>query len=270
MRKLIREAVDWQKITDGRLDTDKYEYELGQGVMHKESGVLVIPMTLNFVLPYDELLKIKALVKSKLDFIEDVKFRFRYDNVILTEDEIIKNYLPYLIQILEGNGSGFAKVMDGKFFALDEESGTLIFRCFGKTSEEQLNAQISSQFERILLKNFGMRFKVRFENDEDVYQEKADDIKQDLMEEMVKTLEENRQKAQEAETASKDARTEERASGSENGFKSGRPWKAKKEAKDLKKSLASRHNVSYADKSGFFLLPADILPADAAGRTAVI
>ena len=149
MRKLIREAVQWENITDGRLEMEQFSYELGQGVMHKETGVLVIPMTLNFVLPYDELLKIKAIVKSKLDFIDDVKFRFKYDNVILTEEEIIKNYLPYLIQILESNGSGFAKAMNGKFFALDKETEILTFHCFGKTSEEQLNQQrrIPAQFD---------------------------------------------------------------------------------------------------------------------------
>ncbi|MBO5994465.1 MAG: PolC-type DNA polymerase III [Firmicutes bacterium] len=201
--------------------------------MHKESGVLVIPMTLNFVLPYDELLKIKALVKSKLDFIEDVKFRFKYEDVILNDEEIIRNYLPYLIQILESNGSGFATAMNGKFFALDEESGTLIFHCFGKTSEEQLNAQISSQFERILLKNFGLKVKVRFENDEEIYQEKTEDIKHDLREEMVKTLEENRQKAQEAEASSKkdNGFEDNSAPKGDNGFKGARPWRSRKEAK---------------------------------------
>ena len=233
MRKLIREAVQWENITDGRLEMEQFSYELGQGVMHKETGVLVIPMTLNFVLPYDELLKIKAIVKSKLDFIDDVKFRFKYDNVILTEEEIIKNYLPYLIQILESNGSGFAKAMNGKFFALDKETEILTFHCFGKTSEEQLNQQISPQFERILMKNFDLKLKVRFENDEEFYQEKAEDIKQDLKEEMVKTLEENRQKAQMAETAPKkdNGFDDNFAAKADNGFKGGRPWKSRKEAK---------------------------------------
>ena len=233
MRKLIREAVQWENITDGRLEMEQFSYELGQGVMHKETGVLVIPMTLNFVLPYDELLKIKAIVKSKLDFIDDVKFRFKYDNVILTEEEIIKNYLPYLIQILESNGSGFATAMNGKFFALDKETETLTFHCFGKTSEEQLNQQISPQFERILMKNFGLKLKIRFENDEEFYQEKAEDIKQDLKEEMVKTLEENRQKAQMVETSPKkdNGFDDNLGAKQDNGFKGGRPWKSRKEAK---------------------------------------
>ena len=233
MRKLIREAVQWENITDGRLGMEQFSYELGQGVMHKETGVLVIPMTLNFVLPYDELLKIKAIVKSKLDFIDDVKFRFKYDNVILTEEEIIKNYLPYLIQILESNGSGFATAMNGKFFALDKETETLTFHCFGKTSEEQLNQQISPQFERILMKKFGLKLKIRFENDEEFYQEKAEDIKQDLKEEMVKTLEENRQKAQMVETSPKkdNGFDDNLGAKQDNGFKGGRPWKSRKEAK---------------------------------------
>ena len=82
MRNLIASAVDWEGITGGRLSQNEYIYELGQGTLHKETGVLVIPMTLNFVLPYDDLLKIKAIVKNKLDFVNDVKFRFRYQGMI--------------------------------------------------------------------------------------------------------------------------------------------------------------------------------------------
>ena len=192
MRKLIENTIDWQALTGGRLDKENFIIELGQGVMHKETGVLVIPMTLNFVLPYDDLLRIKALVKSRLDFVEGVKFRFRYKDVILSEEEIIKNYMPYLIRILEGNGSGFANAIDEKFFAIEEgEKRTLVLHCFGKTCEEQLNATIAGHFERILLKNFGLRFRVEFRNDEETYNEKADVFIQDLREEIARTIEEN-------------------------------------------------------------------------------
>ena len=109
MIRLIGDQVDWEGLTGGRLKKEDFTYTLGQGVMHKETGVLVIPMTLNFVLPYDDLLKIKAIVKSRLDFVDEVKFRFSYSGMVMNEEEIIKNYLPYLVQILESSGSGFAK-----------------------------------------------------------------------------------------------------------------------------------------------------------------
>ncbi len=131
MRKLIDSVVDWEGLTGGRIDKEEYRFELGQGVMHKETGVLVIPMTLNFVLPYDELLKIKALVRSRLDFVEDVKFRFSFRDMVMNEEEVIRHYLPYLIQILVGNGSGFANAIDPKFFEIkDGDPKTLVLRCF--------------------------------------------------------------------------------------------------------------------------------------------
>ena len=237
MRRLIDSVVDWVGITNGRIAKEEYRFELGQGVMHKETGILVVPMTLNFVLPYDELLKLKALVKSKLDFIEDVKFRFSFRDMVMNEEEIVRHYLPYLIQILEGNGSGFAKAIDRRFFEIREgEHRTLVLHCFGKTCEEQLNETVSSQFERILLRNFGMRLKVLFENDHEEYQEKAEVFADDIREELVQIIEENNQKAQEAEARPAEDRTDN-GSGAANGgngfanngnFRGN--WRSKKEA----------------------------------------
>ncbi len=238
MRRLIDSVVDWVGITNGRIAKEEYRFELGQGVMHKETGILVVPMTLNFVLPYDELLKLKALVKSKLDFIEDVKFRFSFRDMVMNEEEIVRHYLPYLIQILEGNGSGFAKAIDSGFFEIREgEHRTLVLHCFGKTCEEQLNETVSSQFERILLRNFGMRLKVLFENDHEEYQEKAEVFADDIREELVQIIEENNQKAQEAEARPAEDRTDNNGSGAANGgngfanngkFRGN--WRSKKEA----------------------------------------
>ena len=206
MLKLIGEAVDWEGLTGGRVKKEEFTYTLGQGVMHKETGVLVIPMTLNFVLPFDDLLRIKAIVKSRLDFVEDVKFRFSYENVIMNEEEIIRNYLPYLVQILESSGTGYANAVDSEFFEFAEgEDKVLLLRCVGKTICEQLNANVSKTFERILIKNFGLRYKVRFENDEEEYLEKVDGFIQDLQEEKEKFLEENAQKAKEAASKPKES-----------------------------------------------------------------
>ena len=62
---------------------------------------------------------------------------------------------------------------------------------------------MSGEFERILLKNFGLRYKVRFNFDEEEYLEKVDDFRQDLREEKEKKaselftkLEESRREAE--------------------------------------------------------------------------
>ena len=223
MRNLIASAVDWEGITGGRLSQNEYIYELGQGTLHKETGVLVIPMTLNFVLPYDDLLKIKAIVKNKLDFVNDVKFRFRYQGMIMNEDEIVGNYLPYLVRILEGSGAGFAKAIDESFFKIEDgEPKILSLKCNSKTGCEQLNGSVSGEFERILLKNFGLRYKVRFNFDEEEYLEKVDDFRQDLQEDKEKFMEENAQKAREAASRPKEDPAE-KSNGFGNGNGGNRP-----------------------------------------------
>ena len=61
MRNLIDSAVNWEQISAGR-DKSEYIYQLGKGVINKESGVLTLPLTLNFVMPFLDCEKIKALI----------------------------------------------------------------------------------------------------------------------------------------------------------------------------------------------------------------
>ena len=50
MRNLIEKAVDWASIGDYPRET--FTYTIDRAVIQKETGVLSIDMTLNFVMPH--------------------------------------------------------------------------------------------------------------------------------------------------------------------------------------------------------------------------
>ncbi|MBR3705508.1 MAG: PHP domain-containing protein, partial [Firmicutes bacterium] len=169
MRNLIDSAVSWEQISAGR-DKSEYIYQLGKGVINKESGVLTLPLTLNFVMPFLDCEKIKALVMHKLDMIKDVKFEFQYENVILSREEIVGLYIPHMIHELNGDYVALTKAIDEKDF--DLEGDNLTIRALGNFATDQLNQKVAQEFHRLLAGTFGIRVNLKFENNEELYREK--------------------------------------------------------------------------------------------------
>lgn len=188
MRNLIDNAVEWEKIGNGSRDKSEYRYELGKGIIHKESGLLTLPVKLNFIIPFIDCEKIKALVINKLDIINDVEFDFTYDDMILSDEEIAGMYIPHMSHILNGGFTALTKSIDEKNYRL--EGDLLVISSLGNFATEQLNAKVSHEFSRMLKQTFGINVRVEFENNEELYREKeksfreseADDIEKSVRE----------------------------------------------------------------------------------------
>lgn len=50
MKQIIENAVSWESIGD--YPKDSLAYSIDRAVIHKDTGVLSIDMTLNFVMPH--------------------------------------------------------------------------------------------------------------------------------------------------------------------------------------------------------------------------
>ena len=210
MRKIIDSMVDWESITGGRVNKEEYRYEPGQGTFRKDTGVLEIPVTLNFIIPYEDLLIVKDQIRGRLPFVKEVNLRLNYENVILTEEEIMRGFYPYLLKMLEAASPGYAGIVGGGGYTFaKDESGKMTFTipCIGKTSEKSLNRDAAPVFERAIARNFGMKVTVRFENDRDAFQESADIMRREVRGEMEEFIEEKKARAQ--ENAPRRAKAEE-------------------------------------------------------------
>lgn len=219
MRKIIDSAICWETIGDENRDKTEYKYVLGKGVIHKETGVLTLPITLNFVIPFLECEKIKAIIINKLGMLKDVEFDFTYEDMILSPREIIRNYIPHMIHILNGSFIAITKAIDEKNFELDDDRLTIY--SLGNVATEQLNLRAAQEFSRILAETFGIKVKVEFKNNEELYREKERHFQeseaQDIERSMKEHAEDLRQKA--AARAKSIA-----AAVGENGSDSGMQW----------------------------------------------
>ena len=78
MREIIDGAIGWEKIGTVKRNKDEYRYTLGKGVIHRE--------TLNFVVPFLDCEKIRAIIINKLNMLKDVEFDFTYEDMILSDE----------------------------------------------------------------------------------------------------------------------------------------------------------------------------------------
>ena len=137
MREIIDGAICWEAIGDENRDKTEYKFTLGKGVIHKDTGVLTLPVTLNFVMPFLDCEKIKAVILHKLDMLKDVEFDFTYEDMILTDEEIIGLYIPHMIHVLNGSFVAITKAIDEKNFELEDDRLTIY--SLGNVATEQLN-----------------------------------------------------------------------------------------------------------------------------------
>lgn len=198
MREIIDGAIGWEKIGTVKRNKDEYRYTLGKGVIHRETGVLTLPLTLNFVVPFSDCEKIRAIIINKLNVLKDVEFDFTYEDMILSDEEIIGLYIPHMIHTLNGSFVSITKAIDEKNFEL--KGDTLVIYSLGNVATKQLNMKVAHEFSHMLKETFRIGVKVEFKNNEALYREKEKHFKEsearDIELSMKEHAEDLRQKAE--------------------------------------------------------------------------
>ena len=185
MKNLIEDAINWQSL--GK-DRSKYKYELGKGVIHKDSGVLDLPIRLNFIIPFLDCEKIKALVINKIDFIKEVNFQFDYKDIIVNPENIVKLFLPYMIKEVNGSYTAITQMIDENSGNIDGQE--LTYMAVGQFATQQLNEKLAQKFSTLLYNNFGLQFKVKFENNTKLYEEKSQSFQESEQSDIEKSVKE--------------------------------------------------------------------------------
>ena len=172
MNELIKDTINWGTI--GNHEINKYCYSIEKAVIDKENSTLNINLKLNFVIPFLDLLRIKALIINKIDLLNDVEFDFIYENVILTPEEIIELYIPYMVLMLNGKFAIITKTIQVENFTYDGQKIEIL--AFGKLATEQLNEKVAQKFGNLLKENFGIECEVIFRNNESLYNKTNEEI----------------------------------------------------------------------------------------------
>jgi len=179
MNELIEQHISWDNI--GNHEKKEYIYSLGKAVISKDTQVLTVNMKLNFIVPHGDLECLKKEIQSKVPDISDVKFSFDYSDMILTDEEVISLYIPYLIEKANGEFALITRTILPNKFVLSD--GELTLYTLGDIVATKLNESVASLFEEILLEEMSLKVKICFRNHEEEYEKaKAEKIAQEEIE----------------------------------------------------------------------------------------
>jgi len=199
LKELIENGVRWSAI--GKHSKTEYVYSIGRAVLEKESNTLTMDITLNFVIPFEDANRMEEDLSARFDPVR-FRFRFHYEDVILTEKEILKQYIPYMVKEANGTWAHLTRTLDPDQFTV--EGDTVKIQSLGKTITEQLNDKVAKLFSGYLKRDFAMDKKVLFYNSEEAYETVTREQERKAEEDM-------RQAAEEAARAKEAAKAAGRA-----------------------------------------------------------
>src|SRR5665647_31638 len=165
MKNLIENTISWNKI--GRYAKQEYSFSLGRAKMSKDGSVLTLDIELNFVLLYEDVLRIKALIINQIPHLKTVELNFIYADIILTKEEIVKLFIEHMIFLVNGEFAPLTKTILPDKYSFNGEDLTIY--ALGNIAVEQLNWKVSKKFERLLRETFGIETTVIFDNHIDSY-----------------------------------------------------------------------------------------------------
>ena len=245
MKDLIRGSINWDALGGQK---NEYRFELGKAVIHKDTGVLDMPVRLNFVMPFLDYEKIKAIIIHKLDLITDVNFIFEYENPVLEDETLAKLFLPYMIEEVNGEYVSITKMIDEKEVKIEDRMVT--YYALGDFAAQQLNDRLARKFSEILRERLGLHFEVRFENNTQRFEEMHKFFRENEGKEIEQTAREYREEVR-ARAAAVQKKSEKSAGGGfqpKGGFsaKGGEGGRKRKE----KELPASGNRIMGRDISG--------------------
>lgn len=224
MKALIENTISWEKI--GRHSKELYNYSIERAVVSKETAVLSLGIRLNFIFPHKDLHRIRALIENQFPELKGVSFQFIYEDVILSPDEILKLYIPHMIEEVNGSFATVTKTIFPKEFTYD--AGQLTIMALGDVAVKELNSSVAERFAKLLLKNFDLSAEVIFVNHEDNYRAKTKEKIDLVNKEMEEAAKLQKQYAENA------ALNSDSGNGSSSYGAAGSPAKAKWQRKEKK------------------------------------
>lgn len=169
MKSLIESTINWSKI--GKHPKDSYHFTIEKAVVSKDTAVFSMDVRLNFIIPYSDTERIEHLIRNEIPGLKGVSLNFIYEDVILSNEEIVKHYIGHMIHEINGSYAAITKTIFPREFTF--ANGVVTIMALGAVAVGELNEKVAGQFEKYLNRDFGINAKVVFTNHEDNYKEKA-------------------------------------------------------------------------------------------------
>ncbi|WP_206457826.1 PolC-type DNA polymerase III [Anaerovorax sp. IOR16] len=173
MKTLMERYISWSKI--GKHAKQEYTFSIGNAYIKRDTNQLNIEIKLNFIIPFDDVQKLKLVLQKEFPQLSDVAFHFFYEEVILSTEEIIKLALPHMIDEINGDYAHLTRTIFIDQYTLKDS--LLQIKALGEAAVFELNQKTARLFEQILIRDFRLELELQFMNHQDSYiqkeQEKA-------------------------------------------------------------------------------------------------
>lgn len=220
----------------GSLPQEALRYSLDRASLSRGDGVLSIEMTLNFVLPIEARDRLaEQLSKSLGHEKEKIRFNFTYSQLAMEPATAMKLFLPYMIEIVNGEYSSLTKTIQTDSAVWDGKQ--LVIYALGDFAVEKLNEEVKKKFSLLLRERLGLEAEIVFQNDVKTYEDQVRALREGEEEELRACLaEQARQLAEKAARAAESAGADASA-GEGSSFKGGAggrgEWKGRRREKEL-------------------------------------
>lgn len=250
MREIIANTIG--KYNIGSVPKEALKYEILRASLKKEERVLSVDITLNFVVPLKACNEIKEAIAVKLDNkINGVELNFFYDNMILSEEEIIGLFIPHMIAIVNGEYISITRSIQTDNYQWDGNKLTL--HAMGDFIVNVLNREVRVPFEVLLKRHFGIDAHIEFKNDEELYQKERQSFMSTEAEDIMRSMEAYKTHLKEKAASMKSTKSESQpAKGEWNSERKGGSRRKEKElpaegSRIMGKDIHGEANVELRD-----------------------
>ena len=172
MKRFIEDHITWKKLAPH--DRGEFLLNVEHASVIRETQKLNLDLSLNFIIPHDDLKSVTEDFRREIDGLTGVSYRFRYDEPVLTEEEIVSLYVPYMIDAMSDLGS-LRHTTDTANLLFD--GNQVIIHALGEETVRSLNRTAAPAMSRMLAHDFGMQRVFVFRNKDEKYEEKIREMR---------------------------------------------------------------------------------------------
>ncbi|MCQ2547447.1 MAG: PolC-type DNA polymerase III [Clostridia bacterium] len=201
MKSIINKHIDWNKLAklddEGKatVDIGKFKFKIENTRLYEEDKILEFDISSNFVLPYFDMKMVKKDIMSNLPELKYVRFNYRFENMLMAEEDAIKLFVPHMINFVNREYAALTKSIN--YENIDFAGDRVLICAFGDFVINELNAKVANRFAEYLNQYLGIKREFQFVNDPDNdlsicerIQREYDEKKLQIMEEMKANQEE--------------------------------------------------------------------------------
>jgi DNA polymerase-3 subunit alpha (Gram-positive type) len=157
----------------GPYSRELFRFEIIKASITKATNALQIIMKLNFVIPFADLAVIRETMLKELPDVNGISFDFIYEDMCLTDSEIIGLYIPHMIQDVNGDYKHLTNTIFAQDYSYSPEGKRLVIKALGDEAVSKLNKDVALPFSRLFYEKFRLTVDIVFENHAAEYSQKT-------------------------------------------------------------------------------------------------